>query len=84
MYKLYGWHYYILLLSAIIFVLLCYDFLAWMGSRILTKKMFLCATVSTVRRTKALRYYEYGKLFFGNTSFSLNLDSSYAEGCIRS
>jgi len=52
MYKLYGWHYYILLLSAIIFVLLCYDFLAWMGSRILTKKMFLCATVSTVRRIK--------------------------------
>ena len=38
MYKLYGWHYYILLLSAIIFVLLCHDFLAWMGSRILTKK----------------------------------------------
>ena len=43
MYKLYGWHYYILLLSAIIFVLLCHDFLAWMGSRILTKKMLSIA-----------------------------------------
>ena len=68
MYKLYGWHYYILLLSAIIFVLLCHDFLAWMGSRILTKNMrrragarcHVCATGKGCPRAPMEQYWVGG------------------------
>ena len=42
-----------------------------MGSRIFNKKLVFCATVISVREYNQERYHEYGKITFGNSSFTL-------------